>query len=159
MCWFYSVTTLLVIQHLKTLYLGGNHVRVVCERVWRNAQDSAVKQRLAARTRGWLAACKPPKGAHVQSMQGSWTVTPPGALHDKKSRLAIKLARGLNLRLSQVVRPSHQPVLFWKIWLFAFETHTSINTPHTHEILRASRENIERETLKKNKIDSSTIFT
>ena len=24
---------LLVIQHLETLYLGGNHVRVVCERV------------------------------------------------------------------------------------------------------------------------------
>ena len=24
---------LLVIQHLETMYLGGNHVRVVCERV------------------------------------------------------------------------------------------------------------------------------
>ena len=32
-CWFYSVPNLLVIQHLETLYLGGNHVRVVCERV------------------------------------------------------------------------------------------------------------------------------
>ena len=32
-CWLYSVLNLLVIQHLKTLYLGGNHVRVVCERV------------------------------------------------------------------------------------------------------------------------------
>jgi len=31
--WLYSVTNLLVIQHLETLYLGGNHVRVVCERV------------------------------------------------------------------------------------------------------------------------------
>ena len=41
---------------------------------------------------------------------------------------------------------------------FAFHSHSSINTPHTHEILRASRENIERETLEKNKIDSSTIF-
>ena len=30
---FYSVPNLLVIQHLETLYLGGNHVRVVCERV------------------------------------------------------------------------------------------------------------------------------
>ena len=112
MCWLYSVTTLLVIQHLEILYLGGNHVRVVCERVWGNAQDSAVKQRLAVRTRGGLAACKPPKVAHVQSMQGSWTVTPPGALHDKKSRLAIKLARDLNLRLSQVARSSRQPALF-----------------------------------------------
>ena len=42
---------------------------------------------------------------------------------------------------------------------FAFQTHTSINTPYTHELQRASRENIERETLEKNKIDSSTIFT
>ena len=32
-CWFYSVPNLLVIQHLETLYLGGNHVRVVYERV------------------------------------------------------------------------------------------------------------------------------
>ena len=31
--WLYSVPNLLVIQHLETLYLGGNHVRVVCERV------------------------------------------------------------------------------------------------------------------------------
>ena len=32
-CWLYSVPNLLVIQHLETLYLGGNHVRVMCERV------------------------------------------------------------------------------------------------------------------------------
>ena len=32
-CWLYSVLNLLVIQHLENLYLGGNHVRVVCEKV------------------------------------------------------------------------------------------------------------------------------
>ena len=32
-CWLYSVPNLPVIQHLETLYLGGNHVRVVYERV------------------------------------------------------------------------------------------------------------------------------
>ena len=32
-CWLYSVPNLLIIQHLETLYLGENHVRVVCERV------------------------------------------------------------------------------------------------------------------------------
>jgi len=32
-CWLYSVPNLLVIQHLETPYLGGNHVREVCERV------------------------------------------------------------------------------------------------------------------------------
>ena len=30
--------------------------------------------------------------------------------------------------------------------------------PYTHEMLRASKDNFERETLEKNKIDSSTIF-
>ena len=30
-CWLYSIPNFLVFQHLKTLYLGGNHVRVrVC---------------------------------------------------------------------------------------------------------------------------------
>ena len=29
-CWVYSVPNLLGIKHLETLYLGGNHVRVVC---------------------------------------------------------------------------------------------------------------------------------
>ena len=32
LCWLCSVN-LLVIQHLEIMYLGGNHVRVVCERV------------------------------------------------------------------------------------------------------------------------------
>ena len=32
-CWLYSVPNLLVIQQLVILYLGGNHVRIVCERV------------------------------------------------------------------------------------------------------------------------------
>ena len=32
-CWLYSMPNLLVIQHLETLYLGGNYVKVMCERV------------------------------------------------------------------------------------------------------------------------------
>ena len=32
-CWEYFVPNLLVIQHLETMFVGGNHVRVVCERV------------------------------------------------------------------------------------------------------------------------------
>ena len=93
------------------------------------------------------------------SMQRSWTVMLAVELQDKKSRLAIQLARGLDSWLSQVVRPSRQSTLLWKNWLFTFLSHSSINTPYTHEILRASRENFERETLEKNKINSSTIFT
>ena len=78
-------------------------------------------------------------------MQRRWTVMPTGELQDKKSSLAIFFARGLNSRLSQVTRPSRQPTLFWKTWFFAFHSHSSINTPHTHEILRASRERNPRE--------------
>ena len=110
-------------------------------------------------THGWLAACKLLEDAHEWSMQRSWTVMPAVALQDKKSSLAIQLARGLDSRLSQVARPSCQFTLLWKNWLFAFLSHFNINTPYTHKILRASRENFERETLEKNKIDSSTIFT
>ena len=46
-CWLYSVPNLYVIQHLETLYLGGNHVRVVCERLWRKAQEYALKKSVA----------------------------------------------------------------------------------------------------------------
>ena len=94
-------------------------------------------------------ACKWPEVAHMPSMRRSWSVMLAGALQDKKSRLAIQLVRSLNSCLSQVVRPSHQPALFWKNWLFAFQTHTSINTPHAHEILRASREYWERNSREK----------
>ena len=59
---------LLVIQHLEILYLGGNHVRVMCEKVWRIAQDCAKKQGLAAGSCGWLAAASRQNDAHVPSM-------------------------------------------------------------------------------------------
>ena len=87
-------------------------------------------------TRGWI-----PENAHEWSMQRSWTVMPTVALQDKKSRLAIQLARSLDSRLSQIARPSRQFTLLWKNWLFAFLSHSSINTPYTHKILRASRDN------------------
>ena len=63
-------------------------------------------------------AGKLPDDAHKWSMQRRWIVMPAGALQDKKSSLAILFALGLNLRLSQVMRPSRQPALFWKTWLF-----------------------------------------
>ena len=128
-------------------------------RVWRNVQNCAVKQGLTVGSRGWLAACKLLEDAHEWSMQKSWIVMPAVALQDKKSSMAIQLSCGLDSRLSQVVRPSCQFTLLWKNWLFVFLSHSSINTSYTHEILRASRENFERETLEKNKIDLSTIFT
>ena len=32
-CWLYSIPNLFEIKHLETLYLGRNHVRIVCEKV------------------------------------------------------------------------------------------------------------------------------
>ena len=129
-CWLYSVTNFLVIQHLQTLYLGGNHVRVVCERVWRKAQKCAFYRasRLDLTTGSWLAS----RLAHVWSMQRSWRVTPVVALQEKSPRLARQLAPDLNSRLSPIVKPSRQTIMFGKNWPFAFQTHISINTPYTH---------------------------
>ena len=92
MCWLYSVTNLLVIQHLETLYLGGNYVRVVCERVWRNAQDNAVKQglaegsRLASRQK--LHTCRACRGAE-QSCQLEHYRTKIQTGHSVSSRLEL----------------------------------------------------------------------
>ena len=149
---------LLVFQHLVTLYLGGILVRVVSEIVWKNAQECAKKKD------SWLdlagdSRLQAAKGSTHAKHARSWSVTPTGALQNKIGQLTVQLSRSWISRLSQAARPSREPALFWKTWLFTFHSHPSINTPYTHERKRASRENFERETLEKNKIDSSTIFT
>ena len=106
MCWLYSVTNLLVIQHLETLYLGGNHVRVVYERVWRNAQDCVVKQGLAAGSRGWLAAasrqkqhtCRACRGAE-QSCQLEHYRTKIQTGHSVSSRLELATQSSREVKL------------------------------------------------------------
>ena len=85
-------------------------------------------------TRGWLATGKPPKLAHVWSIQGSWRVMPAVALQGKSPRLARPLARGLNSWLSSVVRPSHQTTLFGKNWLFTFLLILLYIDPYTPEM-------------------------
>ena len=150
---------LLIFLQLVTLYLGENHVRVLCERVWRIAQDCAKKQGLAAGSRGWLTTCKPPECCTRTKHARSWRVVPAVALQDKSLRLARPFVRGLNSRLNPVARSSCQNTLFGKNWLFTFILTLLYIYPYTHDFDRASRKNFERETLEKNKIDSSTIFT
>ena len=84
-------------------------------------------------------------------------ITPAVALQDKTSSLTRQLAHDSNSRLVPVVSSSHQNILFGCNWLFTFHTHPTINILIPTKC-RASRENFERETLEKNKIDSSTIF-
>ena len=123
-----------------------------CSRVYKKNRDSQLN--LAGDSR--LQADR--NCSHARHAR-SWSVTPTGVLQEKIGQLAVQLPRGWNSRLSQAARPSCKPTLFWKTWLFTFHSHPSINTPFTHKRKRASRENFERETLEKNKIDSSTIFT
>ena len=84
---------------------------------------------------------------------------PAVAQQDKSPRLAKPFARSLNSRLNLVARSSRQNTLFGKNWLFTFLLTLLYIYPYTHDLERAFRENFERETLEKNKIDSSTIFT
>ena len=67
-------------------------------------------------------------------------------------RLAKLFARGLNSRLNPVARLSRQNTLFGKIWLFTFLLTLLYIYPYTHDSVRASRENFERETLEKTRL-------
>ena len=86
------------------------------------------------------------KRAKKMNRQASWSTTGQKV----QSGRSVNSWLELETQSSREAKPPASSVL---------EKLASINTPHTHEILRASRENFERETLEKNKIDSSTIFT
>ena len=85
-------------------------------------------------THGWLTTGKPPKLAHAWSMQGSRRVMLVVALQDKSPRLASLLARGLNLRLNPITRPSRQTTLFGKNWRFTFLITLLYIDPYTQKI-------------------------
>ena len=55
-------------------------------------------------THRWLTTGKPPKLAHMWSMQGSWRVMQAVALQDKSPRLARPLAYGSTQSRGQVAR-------------------------------------------------------
>ena len=113
--WLYSVPNLLVFQQLVTLYLGGNHVRVVymkeCEELLKCVQrsrdlrlDFAGGSRLQAiKLEHTCQACQKLKCRASCSLQ------------DKSSRLAKPFACGLILRINPVTRSSRQNTLFGKI--------------------------------------------
>ena len=145
-CWLYSVPNLLVFQQLDTLYLGGFVVRVVSEiECWmlKSVQENRVLRLDLAGDLLLQAARSSTRAKHARS----WSAMLARALQDKIGQLAVLLSRGWISRLSQVARPSRELALFWKTWRFTFHSHPSINTPYTHERMRASRENFERKTL------------
>ena len=112
-CWIYSVPNLLVFQQLVTLYLGENHVRIVCERVkkclslCKVAGTCDCTSRVA---RGLQAARNCTRAKHMEKLKchASWSTT------RQKVQTSHSISSRLNLQLSQVARPNRQPALFWK---------------------------------------------
>ena len=130
--------------------------------VWESVKK-CLKLCSEAGTRGWISRvarglqtvrrCTRVKNAEKLNRHASCSTT----RQKVQSGHSVISWLGLATQLSHEVKSPVHSVM--KKWLFAFISHSSINTPYTYEILRASRENFERETLEKNKIDSSTIFT
>ena len=99
-----------------------------------------------------LATGKSPKVAHVWSMQGSWRFTLAVALLEKTSSLVRQLTRDSNLWLVPVASLSRQNALFVRNLIIHIPHSLYYKYPYTHEMLRASRENFERETLEKTRL-------
>ena len=126
--WLYSVSNLLVFQHLVTLYLGGFIVKVVSEIEWsllKSVQENRDSRLQAAR-------CST-RAKHARR----WTVMLAGALQDKTGQLAIRLSRDWISRLSQVTRPSCEPALFWKNLTF----HILLSSQYKYPLYPQMREN------------------
>ena len=144
-CWFYFVPNLLVFQHLVTLYLGGFVIRVVSEiKCW--MLKSVQENRVSRLDLTGDSRLQPARSSTCAKHVRSWSVMLAGALQDKIGQLAVLLSRGWISRLSQAVRPSYEPALFWK----NLTLHIPFSPQYKYPIYprkKASRENFERETL------------
>ena len=110
--------------------------------VWESVKKSSrvcTQQGLVTGSHDWLAACKLPKEAHMWSMQGSWRVTPAGALQDKTSSLAKQLARDWNSRLIPIASPSRQTALFVTNLTFCIPNTHQYKYLYTHVLYRVPK--------------------
>ena len=145
MCWFYSVPNLLVFQQLDTLYLGGNNVRVVCEKSEKNSSVWAFKgfSRLDLASDSRLETRQ--NATHVKYAR-SWRAMIVGTLQDKNWHSGLAVNSWLILLTSE---PPKCPVLLKK-WISTFLTYPTINTlipTKCRELLeRILRENLLRNT-------------
>ena len=119
------LANLLVIQHLETLYLGGNHVRVVNKKVWRKTQECALSKaswlnlatvsRLANRQR--RHTCEACRGAeesrqleHYKTKLLVW----PGSWLTTQTRNSVKLrgqvTRPLCMGKTDISHSKHTPI-------------------------------------------------
>ena len=104
-----------------------------------------------------LAAASRQNDAHVPSMP-----TAEASHQLLHYRTKVPGSPGRLLAAWTRTQPSREvklpDTLFGKNWLFTFLLTPLYIYPYTHDLESASRENFERETLEKNKIDSSPIF-
>ena len=76
----------------------------------------------------------------------SWSVTPAKALQDKIGQPAVQLPRGWNSWLSQVVRQSCEPALFWK----NLTLHIPFSPQYKYPFYPRKKESFQREFWEKN---------
>ena len=155
-CWLYFVPNLLVFQQLVTLYLGVILVRVVSEILWRNAQECARKQGLVTGSHGWLVVASRQKLLMCQACQklkrhANWSTTrqnrTTGCLITSRLELVTQSGRESKPRANPVLKNLTLHIPFSPQYKYPFYPRK-----------RAYKENFEKETLEKNKIDSSPIF-
>ena len=130
------------------MYLGGNHVRIVCvrecEELLKFVQRSR-DSRLDLAGGLWLQAARMLHTCQTcQKLKCRASCCTTG----QKSQAS----QAVCLRLNPVVRSSRQNTLFGKIWLFTFLLTLLYIYPFNHDLDRASRENFERETLEKTRL-------
>ena len=126
----------------------------MCVREWRFDQECPTRKWLATR----LMSGDSPKWSTCVKHAGRWKVRPARSLQDKKYSLASLVIGNWNSWLIPVAKWVTSAPCFAENWFFTFHLIPYYKYPYTYEMLRVSRENFERETLKKNKIDSSTIL-
>ena len=108
------------------------------------------------RTRDWQAAKVGTRVEHTGELKSHASCCTTG--QKTQAGQAISSQLELATQPSREVKSLDHPI--WKKTDFSHSFLTLLYIdPYTHEMERASRENFERETLEKNKIDSSTIFT
>ena len=127
MYWLYSVPNLYVFQQLDTMYLGGNHVRVVYERVWKIqvCVHSKASSRLELVSGSRLMTRQ--NATRVKHAR-SWRVTIARALQDKKGQSGQLVISWLKLATHPNCKWVAKTPCFVEKWLFTFLTYPTINT-------------------------------
>ena len=106
--------------------------------------------------RGLQASKRCTQVKHVEKLKSHASCCTTG----QKSQVGQVVNSWLELMTQPSCEVKLQDHPVWEKLTFHIPSHPTIYIyPYNHDIQRASRENFERETLEKNKIDSSTIFT